>query len=157
MCPTRRATVDDVPELVRLRALMHDSMGSPDIEDVLWREAAAGMLVAELPRRPALIAAFVVDGEPGLAACATGSILRKLPSPANPSGKSGYVFNVSTDLDHRRRGHARACMVALLDWFVGEGVFSVELRASVEAEPLYTSLGFVRTSDPSMKLNLKRR
>jgi hypothetical protein len=42
-------------------------------------------------------------------------------------------------------------MQALLDWFAGNGISAIELRASAEGEPLYASLGFVRTSDPSMR------
>jgi hypothetical protein len=42
-------------------------------------------------------------------------------------------------------------MTALLDWFEGAGVGVVDLRASIEGEPLYASLGFTRTPDPAMR------
>lgn len=45
-------------------------------------------------------------------------------------------------------------MEALLDWFRERGVRRVDLRASEEGEPLYASLGFVRTPDPAMRLTL---
>ncbi|MFE6134437.1 GNAT family N-acetyltransferase, partial [Streptomyces sp. NPDC056437] len=65
-----------------------------------------------------------------------------------------YVFSVATDRDMRRRGHSRACMEALLAWFEKRGVRKIDLRASSEGEPLYTSLGFARTPDPAMRLTL---
>ncbi|MFJ8580046.1 hypothetical protein [Micromonospora sp. NPDC093277] len=33
----------------------------------------------------------------------------------------GYVFNVATDRDCRRRGYSRACMLALLGWYQQRG------------------------------------
>jgi hypothetical protein len=46
-------------------------------------------------------------------------------------------------------------MTALLEWFQTQGVRKVDLRASADAEPLYRSLGFARTSDPAMRLRLE--
>ncbi len=45
-------------------------------------------------------------------------------------------------------------MEALLGWFRDQGVRVADLKASPEGEPLYTSLGFARTSDPAMRLRL---
>ena len=39
-------------------------------------------------------------------------------------------------------------MTALLDWYRNHGLTTVDLRASPDGEPLYRSLGFVRTPDP---------
>jgi GNAT superfamily N-acetyltransferase len=89
-----------------------------------------------------------------LAACAVGVIEQRLGGPANPSGLVGYVFSVATDPAHRRRGYSRACMQGLLAWFDDRRVSTVDLRASVEGEPLYRSLGFVRTVEPAMRLTL---
>lgn len=103
------------------------------------------------------LVAFVVDDpdDPAtLAACVMGSIEYRLGGPDNPSGQVGHVFNVATDPDRRRRGYARACMRELLDWYQRRGITKVDLRSSAQAEPLYSSLGFVRTPDPAMRLRL---
>ncbi|GAA2700579.1 GNAT family N-acetyltransferase [Micromonospora olivasterospora] len=103
---------------------------------------------------------FVVDkpDRPGeLAACAVGTIDRRLGGPTNPSGLTGYVYNVVTDPGCRRRGYSRACLEALLEWFAGRGVRKIDLRASADGEPLYRSLGFVAVSGPTMRLNLPPR
>lgn len=152
MTEARKATVDDCAELIRLRKLMHASMNSPGLNAPEWQRAAAVMLRENLAAPDARLTAFVVDAETGLAACAAGVIQQKLPGPGNPDGLAGYVFNVSTDPSYRRRGYSRACMELLLAWFNHRGVSRIELRTSQEGEPLYASLGFVRTSDPSMVL-----
>ncbi|GAA4922046.1 ribosomal protein S18 acetylase RimI-like enzyme [Stackebrandtia albiflava] len=155
MTQVRAASPDDAGEIVRLRALMHHSMGSDGIAEQEWRDAAARMLRRELAEPEPRIMVFVVDaGDAALAACATGTIQQRLPAPGNPSGLVGYVSNVCTDVPYRRRGHARACMLALMDWFAGRGVDRLDLRASAEAEPMYTALGFTRTTDPSMRMRL---
>jgi GNAT superfamily N-acetyltransferase len=165
----RRATPDDAPELVRLRAVMLAAMaghprpsrcqdrGNPATPAGAWQTHAEDTLRVWLadPDRP--MAAVVVDDpeHPGrLVSCAVGVIEQRLSGPDNPTGAIGYVFSVATDPDHRRRGYSRACMIRLLSWFAQRGVTAVDLRASPEGEPLYRSLGFVRTVEPAMRLYL---
>jgi len=133
---------------------MYASMNQSDAPASGWRSAAAKLLRGELASPTPRLMVFVIDGVDGLAACATGFTEQRLPSPTNPSGRMGHVSNVYTDVAYRRRGYARTCTVALLDWFAEQGISRVNLRASAEAEPLYRSLGFERTSDPSMRLHL---
>ncbi|MET7615571.1 GNAT family N-acetyltransferase [Streptomyces sp. NPDC005408] len=153
MSLARRATPDDAEELVRLRKVMHDSYAghSPDVG---WQPAAVDTLRKKLTDPDGDLTAFVVERPGGLAACAVGTIEYRLGGPGNPHGRSGYVFSVATDPDLRRRGYSRACMEALLGWFRERGVRKIDLRASADGEPLYTSLGFVRTPDPAMRLTL---
>jgi GNAT superfamily N-acetyltransferase len=153
----RRATPEDADELVRLRAVMLRGFHRGEWSDD-WREQARRTLVERLDTDT--MAAFVIDRpreEPpggGLASCVIGTIETRLGGPSDASGRTGYVFNVATDPDMRRRGFSRQCMTALLDWFREQGVRKTDLRASAEGEPLYSSLGFVRTADPAMRLHL---
>jgi ribosomal protein S18 acetylase RimI-like enzyme len=152
----RPATPADADELVRLRAVMLRTFGDPRTYNDDWQAPSRQSLRKRLTGPGSSMAAFVVDrpGATGLAACAVGIIEERLGNPANISGLTGYVFNVSTDPDFRRRGHARACMEALLAWFRDRGVGAVDLRASADGEPLYADLGFVRTADPAMRLRI---
>ncbi|MEV1046845.1 GNAT family N-acetyltransferase [Streptomyces sp. NPDC049916] len=130
--PARRAIPQDAEELVRLRAVMIDSLAyRPAADaDASWRPAALATLRAELADPAGNLTAFVVDAPDGagLAACAVGTIEHRLGGPGNPDGSGGHVFSVATDPGRRRRGHARACTEALL--------------------------GFARTPDPAMRLYL---
>ena len=157
--PVRQATPDDAPELVRLRGVMLSSYTGDEPPPGPWQDHAERYLRTGLAEPDGSLAAFVVE-RPGasgkLAACAVGTIEYRLAGPENPSGTAGYVFNVATDPDQRRRGYSRACVERLVGWFARRGVTKVDLKASPEAEPLYASLGFARTADPAMRLRLPR-
>ncbi|MEU0082952.1 GNAT family N-acetyltransferase [Streptomyces sp. NPDC006274] len=157
MSLSRRATPADAEELVRLRKVMSDSVLGPN-PDVGWQPAAVATLRDRLADPDGTMAAYVAERPGGgLAACAVGTIEHRLGSPGNPDGTCGYVFSVATDEDMRRRGLSRSCVEGLLGWFRERGIRRIDLRTSPEAEPLYASLGFVRTPDPAMRLSLRDR
>ncbi|MEU7578976.1 GNAT family N-acetyltransferase [Streptomyces sp. NPDC041068] len=157
----RRATPEDAEELIRLRQVMIDSVfaaGSAIESDTSWHAESTTTVRRRLEERQGDFAAFVVDHPDrpgGLAALVAGTLEYRIGRVGNPHGRVGHVFSVATDPDQRRRGHARACTEALLDWFRERGAGSVDLNTSPEAEPLYASLGFVRKPDPSMRLRLQ--
>jgi len=154
MTAPRRAVPADAEELVRLRKVMLDSVTGAD-PDVSWQPAAVATLRDRLADPDGTLTAYVVERPGGgLAACAVGTVEYRLGGPGSPDGACGYVFSVSTDRDMRRRGYSRGCVEALLGWFRERGVRKVDLRASPEGEPLYASLGWVRTPDPAMRLSL---
>lgn len=150
MIDVRRAGPADAEALMELRAVMMGALwGASEPGD--WMTTGADLLRARLPT--ARMAAFVVDRPDGggIAACAVGEIDQRLPGPGDPDGLRGYIYNVATLEDHRRRGYSRACTEALLRWFADEGVSTVDLRASPDGENLYTELGFKRTEHPHMR------
>ncbi|MFF7328951.1 GNAT family N-acetyltransferase [Streptomyces sp. NPDC090306] len=159
MSDVRRAVPEDAPELLRLRQVMLDTIhpgapaGSTD-----WQRASLPAVRERLADPDGDFAAFVIDHpvRPGaLAALVVGTLEYRIGGPQDPSGRSGHIFSVATDPDVRRRGYARACMEALLDWFRERDAGHVDLNASPEGEPLYASLGFARKPDPAMRLRLK--
>jgi ribosomal protein S18 acetylase RimI-like enzyme len=149
----RPATSADIPELVRLRALLFTDLsaewGAPPADDG-WRDDCAAELARQL--RGDAMRILVIDGDPGLAACGMGVLDQRLPSPYNPGGRVGHVFGVVTDPAHRGRGHARAVMEALLAWFDEAGARRVDLNASPDGMPLYRKLGFADHPDPTLSL-----
>ncbi|MCW2870820.1 N-acetyltransferase [Actinacidiphila oryziradicis] len=152
----RRATAADVPALVHLRVLMLDAMGvQTGGPDSAWRRAAE-LWFTERLRHPEEFAAFVVDDpELGVVSSAVGMCDRHAPSPANVSGVHGHVFNVSTDPQCRRLGHARACLDALLTWFRDETrVRVVNLNATQGGAGLYRALGFEAPRHPALQLRM---
>jgi ribosomal protein S18 acetylase RimI-like enzyme len=140
--PVRTAVPGDAAELVRLRTVMFTAMWG-DASPGPWQRTAEATLEKELADAGSALGAFVVDAPGGgLAACAVGTVERRLAAPIHPAGLFGYVFNVCTDERHRGRGYARAATQALLAWFAERGVTRVDLHATPDAERLYRDLGF---------------
>lgn len=154
MTLVRRAEPEDATEVLRLRQVMIDSVPGADTS-THWQTQALPTLRAKLAEQDGDFVAYVVDhpGRPGaLAALAAGTIEYRIGRAGNPHGTVGHVFSVATDPDARRRGYARACMETLLDWFRKRGADRVQLTASAEGAPLYTSLGFRPKPDPLLEL-----
>lgn len=146
----RFARVEDAVEIVRLAAVMFESMGM-DLSDTTWEEAGRRHVRERLG---ADLAVFVVDHplEAGrLVASAAGTITSRLPTPGSPVGLAGYVQWVCTDPDHRGRGLARRAMTSLLAWYEAQEVPAVELHATPTAEALYTSMGFTDSGPRALR------
>ncbi len=151
---TRPGVPADTPEVLRLAALMYESIGI-DASVGPWSQVAAEHISERLGQDAAV---FVVDdpSEDGrLAATGAGSISRRLPSPGNLGAKVGYVQWMSTDPAWRRRGFARQIMHALLEWFTQNEVQVVELHAAPLGERLYQELGFEQGKSPALRLRLE--
>jgi ribosomal protein S18 acetylase RimI-like enzyme len=154
----RRAKPDDAEALVRLRALMLAAMGEETgPANAPWREAGRRWFAEQLAS-PDRFAAFVVDDpEVGVVAGAVGSCNEHPPGPNDPSTTRGHLFNVSTEPAFRRRGLARACVVALIDWYRDETeVGQVELHATPAGDGLYRALGFTDSAYPAQRLRIVR-
>jgi GNAT superfamily N-acetyltransferase len=150
----RQATEYDLVELHRLRTLLFDDLGgdffNPASDDGSRLDALAVGLKEQLTAHDVRV--LVVDGDAagGLAACGIGTIERRLPGPHLRNGRIGHVIGMITDPDHRRRGHSRAVMRSLLDWFRKREVSRVDLYASAERKPLYRDLGFTDLPDAAL-------
>ena len=148
----RLAVEDDVTELVRPAGAAVPALGgdffNPSSADEGWRDSLAAVLKEQLTAENMQIR--VVEGEDGLAACGAGTIEQWLPGPRLRNGRIGHVMGMVTDPAYRRRGHGRAIMQGLLDWFREREVSRVDLHASREAEPLYRAQGFVDHPDPTL-------
>jgi GNAT superfamily N-acetyltransferase len=158
--PVRRATAADTDELIRLRIVMLSAMEGAPVPPGEWSRRASSALRRHLPDPDpdATLAAFVVDDPsgPGLVACAVGSIDVHLGSPGNPGGAVGYVFNVATDEQHRRKGLSTACLEALLAWFTARDVPVVRLFATPDGRGAYERMGFTGEPNTAMRLTLPR-
>ncbi|THV40092.1 GNAT family N-acetyltransferase [Glycomyces buryatensis] len=152
MVLARFASPDDADEITRLRAIMLSAW--VDTTDNGWMADSAAVLKRRLGEAEPSMVSTVVDApeSPGsLAACATGIIEERLPSPRNRTGRFGWIFNVSTDPAWRRRGYSRACMDALLRWYDERGVLAIELLATESGAGLYGQLGFTVSEEPAMR------
>jgi GNAT superfamily N-acetyltransferase len=149
----RPATAADADELVRLAAVMFNAMGH-DASAPEWQEAGRQMTRRRLGSGD--MAGYVIDGdEPGQLISAGAVVVHdRLPGPANPSGRAGYIQWVATEAGYRRQGLARQVMQCLLAWLAERHIAVVELHATADGEPLYRALGF--TSPPNPQLVIRQ-
>ena len=69
------------------------------------------------------------------------------PTPQALAGREGYIMNLYTLPEWRRRGIARAIMQAILEHLRAEGVSLASLHATEMGRPLYVELGFRPTNE----------
>jgi GNAT superfamily N-acetyltransferase len=145
----RLATSADVPELVRLRAVMLESV---------WGESAGGWqasctAVLERALAEGTMAAAVVDrpDRAGLAAGGVAVVAQRLPGPGCIDGRYGYIQSMSTDHEHRRQGLGRAVFDRLMQWCAEAGITRVDLHTSPMGEPLYRQFGFADPVAPELR------
>jgi GNAT superfamily N-acetyltransferase len=143
----RQATAADVPDLVRLRRMMFESMGCDDVALLHAADAAAEAYFAEA------IPAGSFHGWLAVAPTATivssGGVVidQHPPGPGNLSGQIGYIMNLVTIPGYRRRGIARRIMQAMLKWLAAQGIQHGALHATEAGRPLYRELGFVDSNE----------
>ena len=139
----RLATPADAEELVRLRAVMLRLVVGPTITTAPWEQACADVLRRGMEEETL---AAAVAGDPAdrsrLVASGVVTVAQRLPSPANPTGRVGWLASMVTEAPWRRRGLARRVATTLLDWCVAHGVDRVDLHATADGAPLYQDLGF---------------
>jgi GNAT superfamily N-acetyltransferase len=145
---SRHATAADIPELVRLRQVMIESVrGSTDDS---WQATAAAVLEQALGDG-SMVAVVVDSPHSGLAACGVGMVAQRLPSPGCVDGRYGYIQSMCTDERHRRQGLARQVFAGLRRWYADLGVTRVDLHASKMGERLYRAHGFEDPTEPELR------
>ena len=84
----------------------------------------------------------MVEDDGNVVAGGVGWVVEHLPAPGQLDGRRGHISSMSTDPAHRRQGHARRVLLALMEWFASMGVPRVDLRATEDGRPLYEQTGF---------------
>ena len=127
---------------------MFEDIGTPGDLDAVER-AFATWLTSRLDQT---YFHWLVEHEGSPVASAGVMLLDWPPSPRDPRGGLGFVYNVYVHAGHRRRGIARVLMLAVHDWARDRELGAVALHASDDGQPLYEALGYVPTNE--MRLDL---
>jgi GNAT superfamily N-acetyltransferase len=146
----RRATAADAADLVRLRGLMHESMGG-DASDPAWRAATLEAFTRRLDTDG--FVAFVVEEDGRPVSSGAGWVEEHLPSPTQHDGRRGHIASMSTEPGARRKGYGEQVFTALMTWFTDQGVVRVDLRATDDGRRLYERFGFRVLGGASMAWN----
>ena len=143
----RTATVDDLDQVVALRALLLADL-ELHVEEPQWRGAAREVLADGLAGGRLTVQVAEQDGS--VVACAVALLQHRLPTPGTLDGTYGWLEQVVTVPEARGRGAATGCVLACLDWLRAQGVREVQMQSTRAGEPLYRELGFV--DDPQARL-----
>jgi GNAT superfamily N-acetyltransferase len=147
----RPATPADLPEILRHRRGMYESMGYTN----------AGALSAMLSTCEPYLASTLANGsfrcwlaEEGPRIAGGGAILIN-PWPSHPYDlecRRATILNVYVYPRFRRQGIARRLMQTMVDWCREQQFAVVYLHASDEGRPLYEKMGFEPTTEMRLKL-----
>jgi GNAT superfamily N-acetyltransferase len=144
----RRAAAADTATIAHHRRAMFEDIGTPGDLDAVER-AFTAWLESRLDRT---YFHWLAEHD-GLPIGSAGVMLLDWPpSPRDPRGGLGFVYNVYVHAGHRRRGIAMALMLAVHDWARARGLGAVALHASEDGQPLYEALGYRPTNE--MRLDL---
>lgn len=130
----------------------------------VWREAGGhgdDELIPQIPVWAAFLARALEDescvawiAEENGHAVGSGVLLIHLaiPRPRIPSERDGRVQSIYVEPQARRRGIARAIMIAIMDYARGVPLIRLTLHPSEAGRALYASLGFVPLDEMGMRL-----
>jgi GNAT superfamily N-acetyltransferase len=149
----RPASVHDAAVIAQHRVAMFTEMGEVPsaalasqlqsasvsaLESLLQQKAYVGYLATGPGER--IIAGAGVHIRPQLPRMSgTGTSITVAPVP--------LLVNVYTEREWRRRGIARALVLALMQWTAEQGFDHMMLHASEAGRPLYLALGFAATTE----------
>lgn len=152
----RRATVDDIPALVRHRCEMFRDMNQLLPEAYPLLAEATTHYLAEVIPAGSYVAWLVTPRErPETVVAGGGLQLRHIaPRPDEAGhllklGPQGLVVNVYTEKEWRRSGLGELVMKTIIEWSRANGVVSLVLHSSSLGRPLYERLGFTPTNEMS--------
>lgn len=127
---------------------MFEDIGTPGDLDAV-QQAFADWLVSRLD---ATYFHWLAEHDGRAVGSAGVMLLDWPPSPRDPRGGLGFVYNVYVHAGHRRRGIARTLMLAIHEWAQERGLGAIALHASDDGQPLYETLGYAPTNE--MRLDL---
>ena len=151
MYDIRPATREDAAIISVQRRRMFLAMGRPDDANM------QAMLTSFLPWIREAISSgkylgMLATSVDQVAAGAGMLLLDNAPGWWDQSTSQAYIFNVYTELEHRRQGLARQLIQALLEEAKLRDICLVSLHTTEEGRALYANLGFEASSEMRMLL-----
>ena len=152
----RQATLGDLDLLVRHRRGMWKAIAKIpkadlDAADRTYRRWARTQMKSNR------FAGFIVDvgGEPVASGCIW--LMHVQPRPNWKGTTAAYLLSMFTEPAHRGRGHGARIVREAIRFARARGIHVMLLHASAFGEPIYTRLGFERTTEMRLFLDPGKR
>jgi GNAT superfamily N-acetyltransferase len=138
----RRASVNDVDLLLELREAMWQE-GAAEIDSADASEALENARMYFEEKVPSgEYVCFLAEAHGRVVGVGGMFLYRHPPRPHSPRGIEGYILNMLTVSEWRRKGIASAIMGELLACAREAGAVQVALRASEDGRRVYEKFGF---------------
>ena len=140
----KRATMEDIDELVRTRIIVLRTANKlPDDEDMSVVEKESYAYYRRALETGEHIAYLVYDNGKFIGAGGV-SFYQVMPTYHNPTGKKAYIMNMYTASEYRRQGIAFHTLDLLVKDARKQGISQITLEATEMGRPLYEKYGFVK-------------
>jgi GNAT superfamily N-acetyltransferase len=146
----RCTRADELPAIVSLKLRMFAEAGMAELlaEDVSDRV----LTVYRACYAQGTAQHFVIETDRRIVSC-TGAFLKDdLPYCFYRQPVYGFIGDVYTLPEYRRRGYARQLTDEAIRWLKSHGVEMIRLLATPHARPLYVSLGFQPSDEMVLRL-----
>ena len=143
----KRATMEDIDELVRTRIIVLRAANklSDDVDMSVVEEESYAYYRRALENREHI--AYLVYDNGTLIGAGGVSFYQIMPTYHNPTGKKAYIMNMYTAPEYRRQGIAIHTLDLLVNDARKQGVSQIALEATDMGRPLYEKYGFVKMED----------
>lgn len=152
-CTVRPATVEDVPELARMRFELRAGLEAPSEPRDEFLARAERWMAERLAGPASGWAAWVAAAGDGLAGQVWLVTFEKIPNPIDRAALHAYLTNFYVRPALRNRGVGARLLAAALDSLAGRDIESCILRATDGSRSLYARHGF--TASPRL-MELRR-
>ncbi len=143
----REATPEDAPIISQQRCSMFEDMGIAGRSRLDEMRIEFEDWVSEKLSLGEYRAWFMIDPFGTVVAGAGLWIIEWPPTPVDLSEERGYILNVYTRPEYRRKGIARRLVQTILDFCREHDLHTLALHASKDGRDLYTTLGFQPTNE----------
>lgn len=143
----KRATLEDIEELVRTRIIVLRAANKLSAEidmSVVEKESYEYYKRALVTDQH--IAYLVYDNDKFIGAGGV-SFYQVMPTYHNPSGRKAYIMNMYTAPEYRRKGIAYNTLDLLIREAKRQGVYQILLEATEIGRQLYEKYGFIKMKD----------
>jgi GNAT superfamily N-acetyltransferase len=151
----RKASETDIETLIDYRIIfLSESYGDPDPAlEALLRSNLKIYFLRKLKDQTFISWIAEYENKPvGF----SGMAIREQPGNFDvPNGKTGYILNIFTLKEFRKKGIASELMKRLIEEGKQLNLDRLELKATNAGEPIYRQLGFVEPHDLPMELDLR--
>ncbi|MEW6037547.1 MAG: GNAT family N-acetyltransferase [Pseudomonadota bacterium] len=140
----REANAEDIQQIVQLRMKLFVEVGAISHEDAAPELKATTLQYFQ--ENTNVTKSWVAEYSGKIVAAGTLSLFFRPPYPENLLGKEGYLLNMYTLPEYRKKGCGKGILENILAYSRQEQLGKVWLHASTVGRPLYEKAGFIANS-----------